>query len=155
MASLYIRWQKFPAKCKKISWEDILLKISWQRCCWTFSSTALGLDRAPNGISLVPGVSLIFVLLPNFSIFYCAIKQFCINCMYQPFLISWLVVNCCCQYMSKRLIHQFLTSFHIRLSLPKITSYVIYVYLIFSCLDICHFVIILSASLSACILRIR
>ena len=40
--------------------------------------------RAPNGISLVPGVSLIFVLLPNFSIFYCAIKQFCINCMYRP-----------------------------------------------------------------------
>jgi hypothetical protein len=38
-------------------------------------------NRAPNGISLVPGVSLIFVLLPNFSIFYCAIKQFC---MYRP-----------------------------------------------------------------------
>jgi hypothetical protein len=39
--------------------------------------------RAPNGISLVPGVSLIFVLLPNFSTFYCAIMQFCINCMYR------------------------------------------------------------------------
>ena len=38
----YTRWQKFPAICKKISCEDILLKISRQRCCWgcqTFSST--------------------------------------------------------------------------------------------------------------------
>jgi hypothetical protein len=54
----------------------------------------MSMFRAPNGISLVPGVSLIFVLLPNFSIFYCAIKQFCINCMYRPFLISWFLICC-------------------------------------------------------------
>jgi hypothetical protein len=37
MAFQYIRWQEFPARCKKISCEDILLKIS----CRTFSSSGI------------------------------------------------------------------------------------------------------------------
>ena len=44
LAFQYMRWREFPARCKKISFEDILLKTSWQPCYWRcrkFSSIAV------------------------------------------------------------------------------------------------------------------
>ena len=44
LAFQYMRWREFPARCKKISFEDILLRTSWQPCYWrcrTFSSIAV------------------------------------------------------------------------------------------------------------------
>jgi hypothetical protein len=47
-------------------------------------------SMAPNGISLMPGISLIFVLLPNFSIFLLHNKAI-LHQLHVPDLFNFLV----------------------------------------------------------------